>query len=243
MAVKYEEMLLHEFREAVETVPVAYIPCGLLEWHSSHLPLGIDGLKIEELGCRIAEAHGGVVFPPLYVGAPGFTGYEGTISYRPSTVQQVYVETFAELIKVGFKVIVAIGGHYGRGQKSALMAAADQYESQSNVAIWVLNEADVVEDEGIHGDHAGLWETSMGIELCAELVDLQRFVPGKQALNRYDIPERSDGLECEYRKTDFIIDHDLRTELDPVVVRKQVALVAERIGKQAMKLLATVMGK
>jgi creatinine amidohydrolase len=49
------------------------VPCGLLEWHSSHLPLGIDGLKIQELAGRIATKFGGVVMPPFYVGAPGFT--------------------------------------------------------------------------------------------------------------------------------------------------------------------------
>ena len=243
MTVKYEDMLLHEFREAVSAVPVAYIPCGLLEWHSSHLPLGIDGLKIEELGRRIAEVRGGVVFPPVYVGAPGFTGYEGTITYRPSTVRQVFAETFGELIKVGFKVIVAIGGHYGRGQQSALMAAADMYKEHAGVAIWVLNEADVVADEGIRGDHAGPWETSMALELCGHLVDLPRFVPGKQELNRYVIPTRDDGMECEYRQSDFRIDADLRAELDPDVIRRQVALVAERIGNRAMELLATVVAQ
>jgi len=242
MRVKYEEMLLHEFREAVKNVPVAYLPCGLLEWHSSHLPLGIDGLKIEELGRRIAEVFGGVVFPPIYVGAPGFTGYEGTITYRPATVQQVYAETFGELIKVGFKVIVAIGGHYGRGQKGSLLAAAEVHKDK-NAAIWVLNEADVVESEGISGDHAGPWETSMGIELCGDLVDMQRFVPGKQELNRYEVPKRDDGMECEYRQSDFIIERDLRTELDHEVIRKQVALVAERIGKHALVLLASIKGK
>jgi len=32
-------------------------------------------------------------------------------------VRQVFAETFEQLAKVGFKVIVAIGGHYGAPQK------------------------------------------------------------------------------------------------------------------------------
>jgi len=235
--VKYEEMLLHEFEAALQKVPIAYLPCGLLEWHSSHLPLGIDGLKIEELGCRIAAKYGGIVMPPIYVGAPGYTSFQGTITYRPSTVQQVFVETFEQLIKVGFKVIVAIGGHYGEPQETSLKNAKDELKDRSDVAIWVLNEADVVRDVGISGDHAGAWETSMGMELCGNLVDLERFAPGEQPVARYDIPKRRDGFDFEYSDAPFVIEPDLRDLLDIETIRNQVSMVVDRIGSHALKLI------
>ncbi|MHC4874717.1 MAG: creatininase family protein [Planctomycetota bacterium] len=238
--VKYEDMVLHELESAIEENPIAYIPCGLLEWHSSHLPLGVDGLKIEELCRRIAVKYGGVVLPPFYVGAPGYTSFAGTLTYRPETVTQVFIETFDQLIKVGFKVIVAIGGHYGPPQESSLRTAGAKFKDLNNVKIWILNEADVVNDVGIYGDHAGVWETSMGIELCGDLVDLETFVPGQQELKQYKIPVREDGFDFEYNMTEFIIEEDLKTCLDPEKIKKQVALVADRIGSQALNLLSEV---
>ena len=238
--VKYEEMLLDEFKEALEKVPVAYIPCGLLEWHSTHLPLGIDGLKIEEMACRIVHKYGGIVLPPFYIGAPGYSSFQGTITYRPKTVQRVFVETFEQLIKVGFKVIVAIGGHYGHGQKTSLEKAKNKFKNRNDVEIWVLNEADVVNDIGIFGDHAGPWETSMGMELCKDLVDLKRFSPGAQAVEIYDIPQRPDGLSCEYLKVAYDIKEDLKTCLDKNEISKQVSIVVDRIGNHALELLDKV---
>jgi len=240
--VKYEEMLLNEFEKAVQSCPIAYVPCGLLEWHSSHLPLGIDGLKIEELSCRIAKKFGGVVLPPFYVGAPGFTSFQGTITYRPNTVRQVFAETFEQLAKVGFKVIVAIGGHYGPPQKSSLEQAADALKGRSDVVIWVLNEADVVNDVGIMGDHAGPWETSMGMELCKGLVDLRRFNPGPQTVKRYTIPPRADGFDFEYGNDPFVIQQDLRAILDEATIAQQVSMVVDRIGTHALKLLSDHFG-
>ena len=43
--VKYEELLPHEFEEALRQFPVAYVPVGSLEWHGRHLALGNDTLK------------------------------------------------------------------------------------------------------------------------------------------------------------------------------------------------------
>jgi len=239
--VKYEEMRLDDFEAALKKAPIVYVPCGLLEWHSSHLPLGIDGLKIEELACRIAAKYGGIVMPPVYVGAPGYTSYQGTITYRPTTVRQVFSETFEQLAKVGFRVIVALGGHYGNPQETSLKSAADDFKDRRDFAIWVLNEADVVNDLGIHGDHAGPWETSMGIELCGNLVDLERFVPGAQPIKRYGIPQRSDGFDFEYNESEFVIAKDLKTCLDRDEIRRQVAIVVDRIGKHAQELLQMIM--
>lgn len=235
--VMYEEMLLEDFEKAVEETPVAYIPCGLLEWHSSHLPLGIDGMKIEELGRRIATKYGGVVMPPFYVGAPGFCSYQGTMTYKPSTVAQVFTETFEQLIKVGFKVMVAIGGHYGRPQQESLERAASVFAGRDDVAVWVLNEADVINDIGIFGDHAGPWETSMGIELCGDFVDLSRFRPGSQSIKKYSVPSMVEEYDITGHDFDFRIEKDLRNCLDRDEIKRNVGLVVDRIGTHAGELL------
>lgn len=47
---------------------VAYLPIGILEWHSLHLPLGTDALTVEGMCRACARKLGGVVFPALYWG-------------------------------------------------------------------------------------------------------------------------------------------------------------------------------
>jgi len=70
---KYEEMTPNEFLKAVKSMPVFFVPTGLLEWHGEHLPLGLDSLKAYSLCMQTAEKlGGGIVLPPNYYGRPGF---------------------------------------------------------------------------------------------------------------------------------------------------------------------------
>ena len=66
--VQYEEMLPHEFEEALSRFPVAYVPVGSLEWHGRHLALGNDTLKAYGILLKTAETFGGVVVAPTYWG-------------------------------------------------------------------------------------------------------------------------------------------------------------------------------
>ena len=66
--VKYEEMLPHEFLEALQRFPVAYVPVGSLEWHGRHMALGNDSLKAYGILLKTAEKYGGIVVPPTYWG-------------------------------------------------------------------------------------------------------------------------------------------------------------------------------
>jgi creatinine amidohydrolase len=236
--VRYEELFPHELETIIGQCPVAYIPCGLLEWHSTHLPLGTDGLKMEELGRRIALKHGGVVLPPVYVGMPGFSSFQGTITFTGETVYRVFREFFEELDKIGFRVIVALGGHYGKPQERTLKRAASDHMKRGDAAVWVLHESEVVAELGIGVDHAGPWETSMGIELMPDHVDLSGFRPGEQNPKTYTLPERPGRFSFETRDSGFRIDQDLKDSLDPVEIGKRVSLIVDRIGRRAVELLA-----
>jgi len=77
----------------------------------------------------------------------------------------------------------------------------------------------------------------MGLELCGNLVDFQGFAPGAQPVKRYAIPPRADGFAFEYSDAAFVIAQDLRTCLDRDAIRRQVAVVVDRIGQQAQELL------
>lgn len=66
--VEYEKMRPDQIRAAREKCPVAYLPCGILEWHGRHNPVGLDGVKAHLLLIRIAKELGGLVMPPLWYG-------------------------------------------------------------------------------------------------------------------------------------------------------------------------------
>jgi len=46
--VLYQELTPDEFTHRLAECPVAYLPLGTLEWHSTHLPLGSDGLQSKD---------------------------------------------------------------------------------------------------------------------------------------------------------------------------------------------------
>ena len=41
--VQVERMLPHQIRAAIAARSVVYLPLGSIEYHSHHLPLGLDG--------------------------------------------------------------------------------------------------------------------------------------------------------------------------------------------------------
>ncbi|MDP6124343.1 MAG: creatininase family protein [Candidatus Latescibacteria bacterium] len=46
--------------------PVVYVPCGPIEWHGLHNPLGYDVIKAHSIVVKAAEKFGGVVYSPVY---------------------------------------------------------------------------------------------------------------------------------------------------------------------------------
>jgi hypothetical protein len=49
----YEELKPAEMEAPVSATPLAYVPSGTLEWHSTHLPFDLDALKAHGL-CKLA---------------------------------------------------------------------------------------------------------------------------------------------------------------------------------------------
>lgn len=184
---KYEEMLPAEFLEAVERMPVFFVPTGLLEWHADHLPLGQDALKAYGLCLKIAEKiEGGIVLPPNYYGRPGFSSYVGTLTYSEACMDLLFTELFGQLKKVGAKVIVVLTGHYGPLQVNFIKRVADYYMKE-NPEITIIAQPEyegVTVDGRVPADHAGIWETSLFWYFYPELTHMEKFkvVPERKKL-------------------------------------------------------------
>jgi len=158
--VKYEEMLPHEFEEALQQFSVAYVPVGSLEWHGRHLALGTDSLKAYGILVRAAEKYGGIVVPPTYWGHMQ--------SYRKPCAM------FQGLVIAGFKVVIGVTGLHVDEQLVSLQRAADSINAGATAAGFAMKEGDLYKLEGDKMDHAGHWETSILMYLRPELVDMDR---------------------------------------------------------------------
>jgi len=151
--------------------PIAYLPFGTLEWHGLHLALGNDAVKAHDLCLRVAEKAGGVVVPATYWAIGGMP-HPWTARFDASLIEKLFYAIFEQMAHVGFKVVIAVTGHYGMEQFCALKRAASDFMLRSNLIIAPLPEYEVAYEKGYHGDHAAKWETSILWALRPELVNL-----------------------------------------------------------------------
>jgi creatinine amidohydrolase len=115
LPVKMEEMTALEFKDAVaKSNATCVIPIGVLEKHSTHLPLGTDLIDVREVSLRAAEKEYAIVFPP-YIFSQIFEARHqpGTISYSAELIMEILKETCDELGRNGIKKIVLVNGHGG----------------------------------------------------------------------------------------------------------------------------------
>ena len=84
--VQFELLHPDELAQVIAETPVAYVPCGSLEWHGRHLPLGCDAMRGQKECVEAAKRTGGVVLPAHYIAAPGYCAYGGSIVFTPATV-------------------------------------------------------------------------------------------------------------------------------------------------------------
>ena len=171
--VRYEELLPHEMEEIIKDKPIAYLPFGTLEWHGLHLALGNDAVKAYELCLRVAEKAGGVIVPATYWAIGGMP-HPWTTRLDAQLIERLFYAIFEQMAHVGFKVVVAMTGHYGIEQFYTLKKAACEFMHRSNLVVAPMPEYEVAFEKGYRGDHAAKWETSILWALRPELVDVSR---------------------------------------------------------------------
>jgi creatinine amidohydrolase len=175
--LRYEELFPHEMEEIMAKTPIAYLPFGTLEWHGPHLALGNDALKAHEICLRVAKKAGGVVVPPTFWAIGGMP-HPWTTRFDADLMEKLFYAIFEQLSHVGFRVIIALTGHYDIKQCYSLKKVACDFMYKSDVLIFPVPEIELAWDKGYQGDHAGKWETSILWALRPELVDMKRLDKG-----------------------------------------------------------------
>lgn len=176
---RYEELRPDALVELVGRHPVAYWPLGLLEHHGWHLPVGYDGLKADRLCQRFAARTGGVILPTMWWGGGGGHGAFRWTHYQPPEATAAILDTTVrQLFDFGIRVLVLLAGHYPwqslLDERVPVLAAA-----HPDRLLLAGTEVNIEADLGLRGDHAALEETSYGLALLPELVDLDALRPGR----------------------------------------------------------------
>jgi len=178
-ALVLQEMTWPEVQAYLEGNDMVIIPLGSTEQHGPHLPLGTDGFEALDLSKRISERTGVVVAQVLLAGYSEYhSGFPGTLSLTPETMEQALYEVVESLIGHGFRRILFFNYHGGNNiVQSKLIHRINSRTEAVAVAIGhggPIQAAGEEEDPTLMDWHAGKGETSIMLHLRPELVRWDR---------------------------------------------------------------------
>ncbi|MDR0293876.1 MAG: creatininase family protein [Oscillospiraceae bacterium] len=208
----YQELRPEELIERVNTCPIAYLPLGTLEWHSFHLPFGVDMLVPLEIFKRIAARVGGVVLPPLFLGPDKEETRDGKTYYGMDVLafeeghpqqltgsayhvsKELYIQILENIVKHlkrnGFAALI---GHGHGPSSNVLMECRERFAEEYGMVITNLYEIGYE----IQTDHAAVNETSLMMELYGGLVDLSRIPEGSPPVAVWGADPRAAASKAE----------------------------------------------
>jgi creatinine amidohydrolase len=154
MSIHLETLFPVELERQLAASPVLVLPFGTIEWHSHHLPIGLDGLVAQAMGEKMADAMNAVLAPVGYW-AIGGVPFPFTLNLPLAEIETLLGIVLKQHAAMGFKVMVVFTGHFGLEQTLATKRAALQTMQTSDATILPLTTYDLVTDF-YSGDHAGI---------------------------------------------------------------------------------------
>jgi len=172
---------------AIARMPLALVPAGSLEWHGEHLACGCDHLRGEGICAAVAERlGGGVVLPSLWVTAPGFCNWRGSLFFTPALVKRVAAELYAELDKCGFRYVLVLLAHAGAMQSESFGEPADAHMARSEMQILIRVGVPLPDEVDIGGGHAQANEAAELLAVAPDAVFLDRYDPANTRIAKYE---------------------------------------------------------
>jgi creatinine amidohydrolase len=177
-AVQLELLRPREIRAALDQNATVYLPLGTIEWHSHHLPVGLDGLTAHGVCVRAAVDHGGLVYPALYFGTGGGHGaYPWTVMVDVEVLGSLIRAALRRLADFGVKRVVVFSGHFAEEQLALIAETARWWATQGSEMTVIARGINMVDGLAIAPDHAGMFETTMLYALHPDRVDLDELEP------------------------------------------------------------------
>jgi creatinine amidohydrolase len=178
--LRLERLLPFQIRERMAAEPTVYVPLGTVEWHSEHLPVGLDALTATGLCLRAADITGGLVYPPLHFGTGGGHGaYPWTVMLPTAEeLQRMLRFTLGRLSAFGVRKVLLFSGHFPDEQLALIDGLADDWNRQGDAMRVAASAVNRIPGTGFAPDHAGLFETTLLYALHPDLVREDR-LPAK----------------------------------------------------------------
>lgn len=107
--MRYELMRPSQIREAIEKRWPVVLPLGVLEYHSEHLPVGMDTLAVVRCAELLEKEMDIVILPPFYYGSASFAVEKpegrGSIHVDSQALLPFARQLFMGLLRIGFRNI------------------------------------------------------------------------------------------------------------------------------------------
>ena len=143
--------------------PVVYLPLGAIEWHCTHLPVGLDALTAHGLCLRAASEDGGIVHPALHYGTGGgHSRYPWTVMMESErTIAPLLHKTLTRLEEFGVRLAVLFSGHFADTQLAMIDAIARDWNGTARGLKVIATAVNRIEGLAFAPDHAGIFETTL----------------------------------------------------------------------------------
>ena len=157
---------------------VCVLPCGAMEQHGPHLPLGTDTIIARALAARLAEACGErlpwVCLPTLAYGiSPEHLAFSGTLSLSREAFCAVVRSIASSLAEHGVRRLVLLNAH--GGNSDALGSILRELREEIGLTVILLDiyrSRALGSATGRQDWHAGRLETSLYMALSSAVVDV-----------------------------------------------------------------------
>jgi creatinine amidohydrolase len=180
--VLLEQISMADFVEGLKQTKTVVIPCGAVEEHGSHLPLGTDTIHADEI-CREASRRRPLfVAPALFYGVIRSTrNHPGSVGIRPATFRALVADLITDLRRQGLRSFLLVSGHASGLQLAALTEVAEELlGTYLDIGIAVVSVLELAPDawrevtECPDDSHAGEVETSVMLHLRPDWVGKDR---------------------------------------------------------------------
>jgi len=113
--MRYEMMLPHQIRAAIEAKWPVVLPLGVLEYHGEHMAVGMDTLAVTGVLDILEKEMNLVILPPFYYGAASYAVEKpernGTLQVDGEALFPFAKAMFQGLLRIGFRNIHVIIHH------------------------------------------------------------------------------------------------------------------------------------
>jgi len=180
-----------EFAEALKANPVVIVPCGAVEQHGPHLPLGVDAMLSEAIAIDVAREIAGLVMPVLSYGyksmpkSGGGPRFSGTTNLDGDTYVHLVGDVLRELSRHGAHRVCFLNGHLENqwflteGIDVAVRTITRADLKVMRIEYWDVLDAETIESifpEGLNitYEHAAVMETSLMLHYFPQCVRVDR---------------------------------------------------------------------